>query len=130
MTAHEKNTLQELEQKAIKAFRRSAVRLNRQLLKSFENAARSPKPGLASFNTAAQRLLKAEASHAARPRWEKLSLLHYLHSAEHVAARRALTAEQEKLHGQMTENGQSLTRAVDRAIPSAVTSVWRRTPGL
>ncbi len=60
-------------------------------------AGRSAKKALATFNNAAERLTKEEAKFKARPRWEKLSLTHYLRSPEHMKALKDFAERKETL---------------------------------
>lgn len=129
MVDEKKKSTASLEKKAASAFSKAVARQQRPKLDvAFKRAATKDGAKLAQktlsvFNKATQRLLREEAKHKTRDRWQKLSLTHYLRSAEHMAALKEFEESKKGLLAVNPAVGQKLIDRAEGAILEAIAAV-------
>lgn len=133
MVERKKTGLESFERMAVKAFSKATQRQRLGLDAAFRRAASVGKNGprlaekaLTAFNKATDNLLRQEARHKTRDRWQKLSLVHYLRSPEHMAALRNFEEAKKGLLKINPATGQKLIDRAEEAILAAVASVPAR----
>ena len=123
MADKKENATKGFEKTAVAAFSKAVARQRPRLDVIFKRAAANKgaaNEALLSFNKATQRLLREEARHKTRDRWQKLSLTHYLRTPDHVEALKDFRSAKESLLAISPVAAQKLIFSAEEAILKAV----------